>query len=246
MDSDQEVTREPFEDESHEEADSNDDGSPIHSDVEGSNSLREHEQEEDICESNTDSEEDINYARSFGIDLKHSKSSKSYESLLNSKCFKQTIPNETKPVIETSFTSDCIYHKGTFYQKGDIVVMCDQEDGLTYFAQIRGFLQDQFCEKSASVNWLVPTRPTSRDSFDPSAYKIGLEDSQLRRLDCMTFVRHCPHDYFTRKFFHDCSDEQGYSHDEESMTTSYPEKSKSQAYIWTSMKPSKVPKIGML
>lgn len=37
--------------------------------------------------------------------------------------------------------------------------MQDVEGGI-YYAQIRGLLTDQYCEKSAAITWLLPT--TSR------------------------------------------------------------------------------------
>ena len=30
-------------------------------------------------------------------------------------------------------------------------------DGGTFYAQLRGFLTDQYCEKSAVITWLLPT-----------------------------------------------------------------------------------------
>lgn len=204
-------------------------------------------------------EEDIEYAKSFGIHLKGSKSQAGYERLIQSDLFEsgsqrtgvQTDNADKKELfIKTSITSDCIYHKGCFYQKGDIVALCDQDDGLIYFAQITGFLQDQYCEKSASVNWLVPIRPTSRKFFDPSAYKIGLEDVQLRKLDCMTFVRHCPHDYYIRKFFQtgEVCDHAANSFSKQDdrgmkLDTNYKKNNKNQSYIWTTMRPCSVPTI---
>lgn len=247
MDSDQEVTREPFENDGQDEGRS-DNGSQVHSEGQNNDSLDDPKLQGDSDHSSScDSAEDADYAKSFGIDLKSSKIQSAYERLIKSDCFKTTPDAKQrdatqKPVIKTSVTSDCIYHKGTFYQKGDIVAFCDQEDGLVYFAQIKGFLQDQFCEKSAAINWLVPIRPTSREFFDPGAYGIGLEDTQLRKLDCMTFVRHCPHDYYLNRFFHNpnapsCSDG-------EQFETNYKKKGIDPAYIWTSMKPCSVPKIG--
>lgn len=49
-------------------------------------------------------------------------------------------------------------------------------DGDTYYAQIRGFLTDQYCEKSACVSWLLPTKqsPPPEEAFDPATYIIGL------------------------------------------------------------------------
>lgn len=211
MDSDQEVVREPFEDEYDESVSS--ESSHI---------------------------EDSKFAKSYGIELQS-------KSLKLSKLIKSnnveppsTSNNQAKLVIKTSVTTDCIYHKGTFYQKGDIVALFDQDDGQIYFAQLTGFLQDQYCEKSASVNWLVPTKLTSREFFDPSAYRIGLEDVQLRKMDCMTFVRHCPHDYYLRKFFQsDSGPEQADCGHRLARTRS----KKDQAYIWTTMETCRVPTI---
>lgn len=48
-------------------------------------------------------------------------------------------------------------------------------DGGTYYAQIRGFMTDQYCEKSAVVTWLLPTKasPPPEEKFDPATYIIG-------------------------------------------------------------------------
>ncbi|KAB7499798.1 hypothetical protein Anas_14443, partial [Armadillidium nasatum] len=62
---------------------------------------------------------------------------------------------------------------GTYYQVGDIVSVIDIEGG-TFYAQIRGLLQDQYCEKSAVITWLLPTKssPPPEEKFDPSTYII--------------------------------------------------------------------------
>lgn len=51
--------------------------------------------------------------------------------------------------------------------------MVDEQDGKTYYAQIRGFIQDQYCEKSAALTWLIPTQASPKDCFDPASYIIG-------------------------------------------------------------------------
>ena len=51
--------------------------------------------------------------------------------------------------------------------------MIDEQDGKPYYAQIRGFIQDQYCEKSAALTWLIPTLSSPRDQFDPASYIIG-------------------------------------------------------------------------
>lgn len=64
--------------------------------------------------------------------------------------------------------------QGSYYQVGDIVSMVDNNDDI-YFAQIRGLLTDQYCEKSAVVTWLLPTQesPPPEEGFDPATYIIG-------------------------------------------------------------------------
>lgn len=84
---------------------------------------------------------------------------------------------------------------GTYYQVGDIVSMIDENED-TYYAQIRGLLQDQYCEKSAVITWLLPTTSSPRDHFDPSTYILGPEEDVPRKLECMEFVCHAPSEYF--------------------------------------------------
>ena len=59
-----------------------------------------------------------------------------------------------------------------YYQAGDIVSLVDEESNV-YYAQIRGFLQDQYYEKSAVITWLLPTKASDRSLFDPSTYILG-------------------------------------------------------------------------
>ena len=63
--------------------------------------------------------------------------------------------------------------QGVYYQIGDVVSVVDEQDGKTYYAQIRGFIQDQYCEKSAALPWLIPTQASPKDCFDPASYIIG-------------------------------------------------------------------------
>ena len=99
--------------------------------------------------------------------------------------------------IARAVTSDRIYYKGQYFTKGDIVSVEDM-DGSVYYAQLRGFLTDQYCEKSGVITWLLPTvnSPPPEDSFDPSTYVIGPEEDLPRKLDYFTFVMHAPDDYF--------------------------------------------------
>lgn len=61
-----------------------------------------------------------------------------------------------------------------YYQVGDIVSLMDEDDYI-YYAQVRGFLTDQYCEKSAVITWLLPTQesPLPEKCFDPATYIIG-------------------------------------------------------------------------
>ncbi|KAG1687678.1 GATA zinc finger domain-containing protein 1 [Nymphon striatum] len=74
--------------------------------------------------------------------------------------------------VATPVTSNSIFHNGYYYQVGDIVSMIDVEGG-NYYAQIKGLMQDQYCEKSAAITWLLPTLSSPKDHFDPSTYIIG-------------------------------------------------------------------------
>lgn len=76
--------------------------------------------------------------------------------------------------MSTTVTVQYLFHRDFYYQVGDIVSVTD-EDGGTYYAQIRGLLQDQFCEKSAVLTWLIPTQssPPAEQGFDPLTYILG-------------------------------------------------------------------------
>ncbi|KAJ2944964.1 hypothetical protein O0L34_g1860 [Tuta absoluta] len=106
-------------------------------------------------------------------------------------------PLKAPTATATVVTSDTIFYKGNYMQKGDIVSMVDVDGGI-YYAQIRGFLTDQYCEKSAVVTWLLPTKasPPPENGFDPATYIIGPEEELARKLDVMEFVMHAPSDYY--------------------------------------------------
>ncbi|XP_066943248.1 GATA zinc finger domain-containing protein 1 [Macrobrachium rosenbergii] len=99
--------------------------------------------------------------------------------------------------VATPCTSEYLFYKNLYYQVGDIVSLIDV-DGGTYYAQIRGLLQDQYCEKSAVLTWLIPTKesPPPEEGFDPSTYIIGPEEDIPRKLEYMEFECHAPSDYF--------------------------------------------------
>ncbi|XP_068067190.1 GATA zinc finger domain-containing protein 1 isoform X2 [Anomalospiza imberbis] len=85
---------------------------------------------------------------------------------------------------------------GVYYQIGDVVSVVDEQDGRMYYAQIRGFIQDQYCEKSAALTWLIPTQASPKDCFDPASYIIGPEEDLPRKMEYLEFVCHAPSEYF--------------------------------------------------
>lgn len=101
------------------------------------------------------------------------------------------VPMKAPTAVATPVTSDYIFYKvilvcypycrliimlqNTYFQIGDIVSMKDEDNDI-YYAQLRGFLTDQYCEKSATITWLLPTKdsPPPNKYFDPATYIIGL------------------------------------------------------------------------
>lgn len=92
------------------------------------------------------------------------------------------------------------FFQGSYIQIGDIVSLCNSNYDV-FYAQIRGLMVDNFCEKSAVITWLLPTQssPPPSEGFDPSTYVIGPEEDQPRLLSCMEFVMHAPSDYYFDK-----------------------------------------------
>ena len=62
--------------------------------------------------------------------------------------------------------------QGVYIQKGDVVSILDVDGGI-FYAQIRGLMQDQYCQKSAVITWLLPTQATDPEKFDPATYILG-------------------------------------------------------------------------
>lgn len=107
-------------------------------------------------------------------------------------------PVKSLPEAATFTTSDRICHEGQFYNKGDIVSVVSIEDDEIYYAQLRGFLTDQYSDKHAAITWLLPTRnsPPPSEGFHPGTYILGPEEELPRRMEVFTFVMHAPDDYF--------------------------------------------------
>lgn len=118
-----------------------------------------------------------------------------------------------------SFHCLYLYPQGVYYQTGDVIKVTDEDDGKPYYAQIRGFVQDQYCEKSAALTWLIPTQSSAKDQFDPGTYIVGKisflcfvghlcdnlrtaslipgpEEDLPRKMEYLEFVCHAPSEYF--------------------------------------------------
>ncbi|XP_043728845.1 LOW QUALITY PROTEIN: GATA zinc finger domain-containing protein 1 [Cervus elaphus] len=110
--------------------------------------------------------------------------------------FKLKNPIKAPESVSTIITAESIFYKGVYYQIGDVVSVIDEQDGKPYYAQIRGFIQDQYCEKSAALTWLIPTLASPRDQFDPASYIVGPEEDLPRKMEYLEFVCHAPSEYF--------------------------------------------------
>ncbi|XP_060948896.1 GATA zinc finger domain-containing protein 1 [Limanda limanda] len=110
--------------------------------------------------------------------------------------FKLKNPIKAPESVATIITSESVFYKGVYYQTGDVIKVTDEEDGKPYYAQIRGFIQDQYCEKSAALTWLIPTQSSPKDQFDPGTYIVGPEEDLPRKMEYLEFVCHAPSEYF--------------------------------------------------
>ncbi|XP_042594608.1 GATA zinc finger domain-containing protein 1 [Cyprinus carpio] len=110
--------------------------------------------------------------------------------------FKLKNPIKAPESVSTIVTSESMFYKGVYYQIGDVIKVIDEDDGKPYYAQIRGFVQDQYCEKSAALTWLIPTQTSPRDRFDPGTYIVGPEEDLPRKMEYLEFVCHAPSEYF--------------------------------------------------
>ncbi|XP_023327091.1 GATA zinc finger domain-containing protein 1 [Eurytemora carolleeae] len=106
-------------------------------------------------------------------------------------------PIKSLNTVPTPVTSDKIYYKGEFFMVGDIVSVTDISDDI-FYAQLRGFLTDEYGEKSGVISWLLPTTgsPPPNEGFHPATYIIGPEEDIPRRMEVFSFVMRAPSDYF--------------------------------------------------
>lgn len=107
-------------------------------------------------------------------------------------------PVKALPATATPTTSHRVYHDGQFYNIGDIVSVVSIDDDDIYYAQLRGFLTDQYSDKYGVITWLLPTQdsPPPNEGFHPATYILGPEEELPRRMEVFSFVMHAPDDYF--------------------------------------------------
>lgn len=120
--------------------------------------------------------------------------SKNRRTLLKKKPVKS--PTEVAKIIASNAT----YSNGILYQVGDIVCTCDVEGG-TFYAQIRGFLQNEYCEKSVVVTWLIPKVANPRQ-FDPLLFVPALDEDHPRPMECFDFVCRASTNLFKSRVLH--------------------------------------------
>ncbi|XP_005111117.1 GATA zinc finger domain-containing protein 1 [Aplysia californica] len=109
--------------------------------------------------------------------------------------FKKNAPLKAPAAVATVVTGESVFHKDQYYQVGDVVSLVDHDGGV-FYAQLRGFLSDQYNEKSAVITWLLPTVRSPPNRFDPNTYILGPEEDLPRKMEYMEFVCHAPSDYF--------------------------------------------------
>uniref|UniRef100_A0A1I7WZQ3 BAH domain-containing protein n=1 Tax=Heterorhabditis bacteriophora TaxID=37862 RepID=A0A1I7WZQ3_HETBA len=67
--------------------------------------------------------------------------------------FKAVRPLRSPTTRATLITRDAIWHANTLFQVGDIVAITDEDNGLPYFAQIRGLITDPLVRHHAALTW---------------------------------------------------------------------------------------------
>jgi hypothetical protein len=114
-----------------------------------------------------------------------------------SSIFKKIKPKKQDLTSCSVNTSEFVFHRGLYLQIDDIVSLFDGQD--VYYAQIRGFLTDQYASKSAILTWLLPTNLAQSNVFDENAFVLGPDEEFPRSLDCMKFVCRPKQSYFKHK-----------------------------------------------
>ncbi|CAG9760865.1 unnamed protein product [Ceutorhynchus assimilis] len=110
------------------------------------------------------------------------------------------VPKKSPSQVATVITSDYVFHKGSYFQTGDIVSTTDEKNDC-FYAQIIGLMTDQYFKKSVVIQWLLPTKdsPPPNEEFDPATYTLGPAEDLPRDLEYFDFVMHAPSDFYKSK-----------------------------------------------
>jgi len=111
-------------------------------------------------------------------------------------------------------------HNGVIFRIGDIISMTG-EDGKTYYAQLKYFLSNQFCEKFVTIRWLLPNSPLclsnddpdcGGEKFNPDLFCQGPDQLEPINMDHIQFVMHLPEIYTCEKNIQFHQEEHGLTH----------------------------------
>ena len=83
-------------------------------------------------------------------------------------------PVKALPATATPTTSHRVYHDGQFWNMGDIVSVVSVDDDDIYYAQLRGFLTDQYSDKYGVITWLLPTQDSPPPNEGMGPYSANL------------------------------------------------------------------------
>ncbi|CAG0916868.1 unnamed protein product [Notodromas monacha] len=101
--------------------------------------------------------------------------------------------------ISTFIQTPKVFHDKIWWNTGDIVCAAGMDNRI-YYAQTRGFLCDQYGNKSCALTWLVPKTPrdsVSVDNFEPAEYLLAYNQDEPQDLDDLTWVCRAPSDYYS-------------------------------------------------
>uniref|UniRef100_A0A0N5AKU5 BAH domain-containing protein n=1 Tax=Syphacia muris TaxID=451379 RepID=A0A0N5AKU5_9BILA len=108
--------------------------------------------------------------------------------------FKSSRPMKAPKRRATVRTHQQLYdQEGRLFRVGDIVSLLDEEDGMPYFAQIRGLVTDSYGDQKVALNWLIPLKSASDEHyFDPNHFAHGISDPEFYSINDCCFICNAP------------------------------------------------------
>ncbi|ODN05783.1 GATA zinc finger domain-containing protein 1 [Orchesella cincta] len=109
------------------------------------------------------------------------------------------LKEEAKPKV-VPCSSSTIEYKQVWYRLGDIVSL-QKTIERRYYAQIVGFHTDQFCERYASIVWLIPKYKIDEDNpenppLTADSFKASIPEEKPISMNCLRFVLRPPAHHF--------------------------------------------------